>query len=110
MRISQPGPSCQVHGVGGERIGQCNERGRRESAHIGFRYPAQKFGLYTLASREPLMGFKMRSKIKYVFVCLLVEMLGTNRYFLKRSLKVGDSLKCFLREGDQLGTYCSSTQ
>lgn len=56
------------------------------------------------------MGFKMRSKIKYVFVCLLVEMLGTNRYFLKRSLKVGDSLKCFLREGDQLGTYCSSTQ
>lgn len=44
------------------------------------------------------MGFKMRSKLRYVFVCLLVEMLGTNRYFLKRSLKSGRFIEVLLEE------------
>ena len=42
------------------------------------------------------MGFKMRSKIRYVFVCWLVEILGTNRYFLKRSLKSGRFIEVLL--------------
>lgn len=44
------------------------------------------------------MGFKMRSKLRYVFVCLLVEMLGTNRYFLKSSLKSGRFIEVLLEE------------